>query len=111
MDGPGGIELREADRSSKVLILTRREGEQVLIGEQIVVSVHRVGVERVTLGIYSPRAMAVGEQILIGDQVVVAVDRIGSKKVTLAISAPRGVPIDRAEVRASIEAEGRRREP
>lgn len=111
MDGPGGSELRDADRSGEVLILTRREGEQVLIGDQIVVSVDRIGVERVTLGITTPRGMVRGEQVEVGDQILVSVDRIGAKKVTLGITAPRGVHIDRAEVRAKVALEGRRREP
>jgi sRNA-binding carbon storage regulator CsrA len=48
---------------------------------------------------------------MIGEQIVISVERIGVRKVTLGISAPKGVTIDRPEVRAKVEAEGRRREP
>jgi len=52
-----------------------------------------------------------GERIMIGDKIVISVERIGRTKVAIGVSAPRDVPVDRPEVRESVETEGRRREP
>lgn len=38
----------------EVLILTRKEGEQVMIGEQIVVTVEHIGLKKVRLAIAAP---------------------------------------------------------
>jgi carbon storage regulator len=52
----------------------------------------------------------IDEKIVIGDEVVVRVIEIRGDKVRLGIEAPPDVEIDREEVRASKDAERRRRQ-
>ena len=56
-----------------MLVLSRKPGERILIGEEITVTVVRIGPNNVRLGIEAPRAMnIVREELCVGDIEVIA---------------------------------------
>jgi carbon storage regulator len=50
---------------------------------------------------------SIGQEILIGNDIVVRLVSINGSQVRIGIEAPRDVAVDRREVRAAKEAEGR----
>ena len=57
-----------------MLVLSRKPGERILIGDQVAITVVRIGPNSVRLGIDAPRDMnIVREELCQGDHAVVAV--------------------------------------
>lgn len=55
MAAHSGTQIGEGE----VLILTRKEGEQIMIGQEIVVTVEHIGTKKVRLAIEAPRGVDV----------------------------------------------------
>ena len=100
-----------------MLVLTRRVGERVHVGDEIVVTLTRIAGDHVRLGIEAPTDVAVdreeiherlgpadgaagaGADASAADRIIVVVVRIKRHQARLGIAAPPRLPVDRAEVR------------
>lgn len=80
-----------------MLVLTRREGEEILLGDSIVVTVIRIAGDKVRLGIRAPSDVRVLRNELLSKQTEqAAADHGALKNRTPAIGAPVGLALARA---------------
>jgi len=94
-----------------MLILTRRVGERVFVGGEIIVTLTRLAGDHVRLGIEAPPEVAVDREEVLdrpvpdevdagaADRISVVVVRIRRHQARIGIAAPPGFLVDRAEVR------------
>ncbi len=70
----------------KMLVLSRKEGEQLLIGDNIVLTINRISANRVAIGIEAPRDV----RIVRGE--------LQKKEVSTRGASPMTIPMEEAGV-------------
>ena len=75
-----------------MLVLSRKEGEQLLIGDNIVLTINRISGNRVAIGIEAPREV----RIVRGE--------LERHEVTAGGSAPMAMPMHEARVAVATKA-------
>ena len=76
-----------------MLVLTRRVGESILIGDDIVVTVLELNRDQVRIGIRAPRSVSVHreevyQEILLSNQAAAAADAVDARVPAPAASVP-----------------------
>jgi carbon storage regulator len=94
----------ENRKEGKMLILTRRTGESIMIGNDVKITVTRVAVDKVRIGIKAPQDVAVYREELYetmrGKQTVTVKHRTVAAEKTWPPAGPRqgGIDVRRASM-------------
>jgi carbon storage regulator len=83
-----------------MLVLTRRLGESIIIGDDITITVLNISKDQLDLGVNNSESLTINlqETVSISDGITVTAVKIDKTQVKLGINAPDDVAINREEV-------------
>ncbi|EMI44883.1 MULTISPECIES: carbon storage regulator [Pirellulaceae] len=76
-----------------MLVLSRKEGEQLVIGDNIVITVNRIAGNRVAIGIEAPREVSIVRGELATQQVTKSTKSDSASPSAVAAMLERGVSV------------------